>query len=126
MKQIETKARRKGRSPGRKEKRRRTARALAAAGAIAGGTQAYAVPFRFDNPPHGEAGHFHWVGEIGEVSWLDVKAPPEDQVRWLSSGGKAGHRLSAVYGSYVGARRSVMAAGPERPENLQTLGVPLV
>jgi len=34
--------------------------ALAAGAAIAGGTQAYAVPIRFDNPAQGEVGHFDW------------------------------------------------------------------
>ena len=51
----------------RREKRRKqAAKALAAAGAIAGGTQAYAAPVRFDNPAHGEPGHFHWATAPGQ------------------------------------------------------------
>ena len=38
------------------------AAALAAAAAIAAGTAAYAAPVRFDNPAHGDPGHFEWIG----------------------------------------------------------------
>ncbi len=49
---------------------RRGAAALAAAAVIAAGTQAYAAPVRFDNPGHGEAGHFHWVDAgLAEGAW---------------------------------------------------------
>jgi hypothetical protein len=40
------------------------AKALAAGAAIAAGTQAYAAPIRFDNPAHGEPGHFHWPMDV--------------------------------------------------------------
>lgn len=90
MKQIETKARRKGRSPGRKEKRKRAAKALAAAGAIAGGTQAYAAPVRFDNPAHGEAGHFHWPPSPSSGRALDFALAPGEQT------GVAGDQATAL------------------------------
>ncbi len=40
---------------------RHGAAALAAAAALAGGTVAYAEVVRFDNPPHGDPGHFEWI-----------------------------------------------------------------
>ncbi len=47
--------------------------ALAAAAAIAGATSAYAEQIRFDNPAHGDPGHFHWPGEFPENSnFLDL------------------------------------------------------
>ena len=61
------------------------AAALAAAAAIAAGTQAYAAPVRFDNPAHGESGHFHWVeAGFAEFPWaghggLEVTAPAASQ-----------------------------------------------
>lgn len=68
------------RSPGKKQRRKRAAKVLAAAGAIAGGTQAYAAPVRFDNPPHGEPGHFHWAKPNGDNSnLLDITAPADAQ-----------------------------------------------
>ena len=72
-----TKRRRSGE---REKKRRRAIKALAAAGAIAGGTQAYAGPSRFDNPPHGEEGHFHWAGPVGPRVWLDFTADADAQL----------------------------------------------
>jgi hypothetical protein len=56
----------------KRTKRRKTvtqkgAKALAAGAAIAAGTQAYAAPVRFDNPAHGDPGHFHWP-----YDWLDI------------------------------------------------------
>lgn len=79
MKRTGKGERRRSTSPGRKERRKRAAKALAAAGAIAGGAQAYALPVRFDNPPHGEPGHFDWVGPIGQYVELDFALSPEDQ-----------------------------------------------
>lgn len=67
-------------SPRKKERRIRARKALATAGAIACGTQAYAEPVRFENPGHGEPGHFHWVVPIGDhTSYLDVIAPADAQ-----------------------------------------------
>jgi len=123
MKQIESKSRRKCRSPGRKEKRRRTASVLAAAGAIAGGTQAYAVPFRFDNPAHGEAGHFHWVGTIGEYVWLDVTVPSEDQKGWFPIG-KVGQRVSAGGQSNLASFPGSRQVGTVFPDSYLHVGVP--
>lgn len=75
----------RGRSPGRKEKERRALKALAAAGAIAGGTQAYALPVRFDNPAHGEPGHFHWPVETPSTGrFLDLALGPGEQAGELS------------------------------------------
>jgi len=59
---------------------KRALKALAAAGAIGAGTQAYAVPVRFENPPHGEAGHFHWAYDMFFPGlWLDVQLPAGEQ-----------------------------------------------
>jgi len=70
----------KGEGAKKKERRKRAAKALAAAGAIAGGTYAYAEPVRFDNPPHGEAGHFHWPTSTGGfLNMLDIAVPASDQ-----------------------------------------------
>ena len=52
--------------------RSRKAQALMAGAAIAGGTQAYADFVRFDNPTHGDAGHFHLRGPLGTENWLDI------------------------------------------------------
>ena len=62
----------------KKQHRKRMSQALAAAGAIAGGTQAYAVPVRFENPAHGQPGHFHWVGPPNQQS-LNIRQPVENQ-----------------------------------------------
>jgi len=69
----------KGEGAKKKERRKRAAKALAAAGAIAGGTYAYAEPVRHDNPPHGEAGHFHWPGGGGSAGILGITLPPAEQ-----------------------------------------------
>ncbi len=56
------------------------AAALASAAVIAAGTAAYASPVRFDNPAHGEAGHFHWAGPAGGPgNILDIVLPASDQ-----------------------------------------------
>ena len=57
----------------------RAAAALAAAAAIAAGTAAYAVPVRFDNPPHGQPGHFHWASATPNQNLLDLTLPAADQ-----------------------------------------------
>jgi hypothetical protein len=62
--------------------RARATRALAAGAAIAAGTQAYAAPVRFDNPPPGEPNHFDWPAAIGSFQYfhsLYIQLPPEDQ-----------------------------------------------
>ncbi len=58
MEQASSARGKRRRSRAKKERRKRVAKALAAAAAIAGGTQAYAAPVRFDNPPGPE--HFVW------------------------------------------------------------------
>lgn len=80
MKQARSQRRSKGEGAAKKLRRKRAAQALAAAGAIAGGTHAYAAPVRFDNPPHGQAGHFHW-SPVGEVNnkWLGLTIPAGSQ-----------------------------------------------
>jgi hypothetical protein len=71
MKRTHQKRRKNPRRTGR-QRGKRAAQALAAGAAIAGGTQAYADPIRFDNPAHGEAGHFHWGVPRGtNDNWLD-------------------------------------------------------
>ena len=55
------------------------AAALAAAAVIAAGTQAYAERIRFDNPAHGDAGHFHWPEPSGLETYLDVTLPASSQ-----------------------------------------------
>lgn len=80
MEQIKKKGTTRGASPAKKERRKRAAKALAAAGAIAGGTQAYAAPVRFDNPAHGEPGHFHWPHEAPPNAVnLDLALPASEQ-----------------------------------------------
>lgn len=69
----------KGEGTKKKEQRKRAAKALAAAGAIAGGTYAYAEPVCFENPPHGEAGHFHWPSDATVHPFLDITLPAVDQ-----------------------------------------------
>ena len=52
--------------------------ALAAAAAIAAGTQAYASPVRFDNPPG--PGHFDWTSAApGGYTFLDITEPATAQ-----------------------------------------------
>jgi len=64
----------------------KAAGALAAGAAIAAGTQAYATPVRFDNPAHGEAGHFHWAPLAAPESvWLGMSAPASAQTGWFPS-----------------------------------------
>jgi len=58
----------------KKLRRKRAAQALAAGVAIAGGTQAYADPVCYLNPPGAE--HFDWGGAVGEPNRsLDILAP---------------------------------------------------
>lgn len=53
---------------------------LTAAAVIAAGTQAYAAPVRFDNPAHGDPGHFEWVPLQAEnTKWLDLMEPASAQ-----------------------------------------------
>jgi len=62
----------------------KAAGALAAGAAIAAGTQAYAAPVRFDNPAHGEPGHFHWPpatnGPYGDP--LAIYLPASSNPAW--------------------------------------------
>ncbi len=86
------------------------AAALAAAAVIAAGTSAYASPVRFDNPAHGDTGHFHYAPAQGDGSkWLGMTLPAESQPapsddltalqQWKSSDTK-----SKMYGAYGGAQ----------------------
>ena len=61
------------------------AAALVAAGAIAAGTSAYAAPIRFDNPAHGDAGHFHW----GDGERLNLLLAAADNPELGQVGGSA-------------------------------------
>jgi len=57
-----------------------TEAALAAIVAFAVATAADAAPIRFDNPPHGEPGHYEWPTTMGdETHWLDVTQPAGSQ-----------------------------------------------
>ncbi len=67
--------------------------ALAAAAALAAGTQAYAVPIRFDNPPHGEPGHFHWASASRPQPWVDATLPAGDQPGGYNDLTTLAHRL---------------------------------
>ena len=58
--------------------RNQGAAALAAAAAIAAGTAAYAAPVRFDNPAHGDGGHFHWPS-ADPSGVLDITLPSASQ-----------------------------------------------
>ena len=57
--------------------RHRGVAALAAAGALAAGTQAYAVPLRFDNPPG--PNHFDWKWSGGDGARLYMLASAANQ-----------------------------------------------
>ena len=71
MSQTRKAARHRGR-------RRRAAQALAAGAAIAAGTQAYAAPVRFDNPPGVD--HFEWRGgTYASPIWLDIRESAASQ-----------------------------------------------
>jgi hypothetical protein len=99
MKQTRKKTRKQARSPRKKEKRKRAAKALAAAGAIAGGTQAYAVPVRFENPAHGEPTHFHWAVPIGDnTRFLDLTLDANAQPGGSFTATTLGHGYSAAFG----------------------------
>ena len=69
-------ARRSNRNPKSKIRHRGVA-ALAAAGALAAGTQAYAAPVRFNNPPGPDHFDWKWSGGDGEV--LNILAGPQSQ-----------------------------------------------
>ncbi len=73
------------------------AAALAAAAVIAAGTQAYAVPVRFDNLPPGP-GHFDWTAAAGQ-DVLDVLSDAPSQPGNLSVPGTFG--ISSYYGRVV-------------------------
>jgi len=59
------------RSERRGRRAKRAAQALAAAAAIAAGTQVYADPIRYDNPPVGQPDHFDWA-TVGVYTGLDI------------------------------------------------------
>ncbi len=103
-----------GTSPTRGSAIQNGAAALAAAAAIAAGTAAYASPVRFDNPAHGDAGHFHWTnapGGVGDPStWLDITRVSTDQ-----AGGQVFSSVGQIYGygyypNYTGGAAAVVYA----------------
>jgi hypothetical protein len=59
--------------------RSRAIKALAAGAAIAAGTQAYAAPIRFDNPPPGEPSHFEWGTGYDYWNALYINLPSDQQ-----------------------------------------------
>jgi hypothetical protein len=59
--------------------RSRAVKALAAGAAIAAGTQAYAAPIRFENPPPGELNHFEWGTGFAYYNALYIHLPAEQQ-----------------------------------------------
>lgn len=77
--------------------------AIIAATAVAAGTTAYASPVRYDNPDHGETGHFHWAAPIGsDNNWLDFTQPASAQPgAGASSSSTLKHEFSASAGSVV-------------------------
>lgn len=103
----------KGQGARKKERRKRAAKALAAAGAIAGGTYAYAEPVRFDNPPHGEAGHFHWpTSGAPFLNMLDITLPASDQPGSYYADTSVENRVSgaaAFFASYLSAGLKLQA-----------------
>ncbi len=97
---VGTKNERRQRIAARKRRKRAT-EALAAAAVIAGGTQAYAAPVRFENPPHGDPGHFHWPGDV-PAPYLDVTLPAADQTGdYYSIPSAFAHRTNVFGGSRV-------------------------
>jgi hypothetical protein len=62
-----------------RNRRNRAVKALAAGAAIAAGTQAYAAPIRFENPPPGEANHFEWATGYEYWKSLYINLPAEQQ-----------------------------------------------
>ncbi len=92
MEQAQTVARRYRAAARHKSRRKRAAQALAAGAAIAAGTQAYASPVRFDNPPPGNPAHFDWA-TAGAATGLDITQAPGSQ--------PAGGSGPAVFDQYV-------------------------
>lgn len=70
---------RAARSYKRERTRNRAVKALAAGAAIAAGTQAYAAPIRFENPPPGEPNHFTWATGYEYWKALYINLPAEQQ-----------------------------------------------
>jgi MYXO-CTERM domain-containing protein len=64
---------------------------------------ASAGPVRFDNPAHGEAGHFHWASPQGNNdNWLDITLPASAQPGAGASGlSSLRHEFNAISG-FVG------------------------
>ncbi len=82
-----------------RKRRKRVTEALAAASVIAAGTQAYAAPVRFDNPPHGEPGHFHWLSAGPFTAhYLDITRPAAEQPGGLFENLSFAHTTYALGG----------------------------
>ena len=78
---------------------RHGAAALAAATALAAGTAAYADQVRFDNPAHGEPGHFHWAVPCCDNSnHLQVTLPASEQPGGPAEPARFIHYLNPNYG----------------------------
>ncbi len=78
------------------------AAAIAAAAVIAAGTQAYASPVRFDNPAHGEAGHFHWANTAPAL-FLDMTLDAASQPAGGSGSGPTSlQHVPPMYGNVSG------------------------
>ena len=91
-KQVRRERKKRNSARRRQAVRHRTA-ALAGAVAIAAGTQAYAGPVRFDNPAHGEVGHFHWPFVA-----LDITEAPENQPAIQDTPGALAHQTDSLIG----------------------------
>jgi hypothetical protein len=90
----------RGGSRAEKLRRLHAARALAAAAAIAGGTQAYGVPIRYDNPPGAE--HFNWIPTGTTGINLDVVLPASGQPVDGSSLSSFGQNVNSTFGRITG------------------------
>ena len=75
---------------------RRGAAAMTTAAAIAVGTSAYANPIRFDNPAHGEPGHFEWAVD-GAETWLDFTQPANVQTGTETVNSSVVHYFDPLY-----------------------------
>jgi len=104
------------RSERRGRRAKRAAQALAAAAAIAAGTQAYADPYRYNNPPAGQPGHFDWAVDGGVGSWLDITLHPGSQP------GQAGGPASFEQWVYPGGGGYGAVAGIAGVTSLQVSG----
>ncbi len=112
--------RRTNRSATRKHGTKRAVQALAAGAVIAAGTQAYADPIRFDNPPGAE--HFDWVGVEQHLALeltLDAASQPGDPF----NGASFTQRVFAEYSSVAGLGGGDLQTGMGYPADYLLAGV---